>query len=120
MDTIPAIWPWVIRGAIGLGAYVLDKYDYENETNYDQNGNATGSTSKHTWNIAQPEGDSLSDTTNVIMTYENYEIPAFFDYELSSTNTNNSTERKIDKTKIKCKNMDHIVISDILNQRGPL
>ncbi|MBB3123290.1 hypothetical protein FHS04_000787 [Mesoflavibacter sabulilitoris] len=127
IDTIVSpqpIWP-IIWGAVAVGAYVLDKYDYKRINEYDADGNLIGSTSEHSWNSSAPPTDDGNGNTGIVMGETNdYQFEIYnnlLNEEPIETPDPNEPQQVapivIDNVEYSCTDINIIRIKDIINGR---
>lgn len=120
------IWP-IIWGAVAVGTYVLDKYDYKRITDYDANGNVTGSHSEHSWNGAAPPTDDGNGSVGIEMgEVNNYQFELYnnlLNEEPINAPDPNEPQQVvpvvIDGVEYTCTDINQIRIRDIINGRNP-
>lgn len=115
---IPIIW-----GAIAVGAYVLDKYDYKRHNA----ANPEESYSEHSWNGAAPPTDDGNGSVGIEMgEVNNYQFELYnnlLNEEPINTPDPNEPQQVvpvvIDGVEYTCTDINQIRIKDIINGRNP-
>lgn len=129
IDTIVSpqpIWP-IILGAVAVGTYVLDKYDYKRITKYDADGNVIESTSEHSWNSSAPPSEDGNGNIGVLMSETNDYQFELYNNLLNGEPIENPDPNEpqqvipvvIDGVEYTCTDINTIRIKDILNGRRP-